>query len=486
MLLLIFVASCFYIYYAYKFRFFSSRGIPGPRPVTFLGNMLDTYQKPWMSVAARHVQTFGPVYGVFDGSTPKLVVADPQLVKQIMVQDFTHFTDRNPARLSHPIEQKMMVGMQGAKWAAWRKIMTPAFSPQKLKLMEPMMQISVDNLIDEIEKRAGGGEADVDVRAISDYFALEALARTGLGIEMNLNQASEPIIDSLMKYIASSPLNLVLSFMLPEWLKKLIKYKNSNEQGLEEVVAYITAVIHERRKDSELKGHADLTSILMSASKDSNPLPEDEITATMVDIMLAGFTGIGLLLSSAIFSIAQHPRIQQRLHEEVMSLTAGDKKNVDVDSVKDMKFMEAVLNETLRFYPPSSYTDRKVSKAYDMNGITLPVGLNISILTYLLQHDEKYHPAAKSFDPDRFMPDRISLMDPFTFMPFGQGPRNCPAGRFTFVLVKIALSRLMLPFEFVKSDHSPEFIDVSGTMDELLVTSEFTVRFRKRNFGAIN
>ena len=480
LLLLICVASCLYLYYAYKFRFFSSRGIPGPSPVPFFGNILDKFHKPWMQLAAQRVEEFGPLYGVFDGSKPKLVVKDPELIKKIMVQDFTHFTDRTPTRLEHPIEQKMMVMLPGDQWATWRKIVTPAFSPQKLKSMEPLMQESIDHLIAEIERRAEGGKAHVDIRLICDNFTLEVIARTGLGVDMNVHQNPDPIIDLMKENIATSPFRIVLCFMLPKWFKTLIEYTMFYKPGLEASVAYVKEVIHQRRKNPEFEQNTDFTSILMSASRDGKPMPEDEIVANVVDLFLAGLETVSLLLAAVTFLLAQHPQVQQRLYEEVVSVTAGDPKRVGIDSVNDMKFMDAVLNETLRLYSPSTYTERKVSKAYDMNGITLPVGLDILILTYLLHHDEKYHPAAETFDPDRFMPDRISQMDPFTFIPFGQGPRNCPAGRMALVLDKIALSRLLMRFEFVKSDNSSEFIDVSGTMDELLITSEFTVRFCPR------
>ena len=433
-----------------------------------------------MPLAAQRVQTFGAAYGVFDGTTPKLVVIDPVLIKKIMVRDFTHFTDRTSTRFSHPVEQKMMVVMQGSDWATWRKIMTPAFSPQKLKSMEQMMQRSVDNMIAEIGKEAKEGEADVDIQSICVNFALEAIARTGLGIDMNLHQKSEPIIDSLKKYIMTSPLRLMLCFMLPKWFKTLIKYTMFNKQGLHAAISYITAVIRQRRTNSDYEHNSDFTSILMSATKDGKALPEDEITANIMDLFLAGFDSIALLLSAVTFSLAQHPQVQQRLYEEVMAVTAGDPNRVDMDSVKNMKYMDAVLNETLRLYPPATYTERKVSKAYEMNGITLPVGLDILIPIYLLHHDEKYHPEAESFDPDRFMPDRIGLIDHFTFLPFGEGPRVCPGKRFSLLQVKIALSRLLIFFEIVKSDQSPNSIDVSETVDELLMATEFYVRFCRR------
>ena len=163
-----------------------------------------------------------------------------------------------------------------------------------------------------------------------------------------------------------------------------------------------------------------------------------------------------------------------------MSVSGGDQSSVDYESVKDMKYMDAVLNEVLRLYPLSTFTERKVSKTYDMNGILLPVGLHIFVPIQVIHHDEKNHPNPETFDPERFMPDRIGDMDPFTFLGFGYGQRSCPGNRFAILEAKVALASIMLRFEFTKVEDGPALIDVTETVDELLATEDILVSFKKR------
>lgn len=315
---LVAVATLTYAYYSYKFSFFSSRGIRGPKPVIFQGNM--SFEKPWMAVARRREQEFGKVYGVYDGTKPKLVINDPVVLKRIMVRDFAHFTDRITDRFEHPIEQKMMHVLKGDEWSAWRKIMTPAFSPQKLKAMMPLIQSSTDNLVTELRRKAG---ASVDIRSIVTSFSLEVIAKTGLGIEMNLHERPEPVAEAIKLYFRTSSWKLLVGNILPTWFKSLIRYTAFNKQGLEAACKYMAAVIQERRKDLDQKrDFADFTSILLKAARDTSDgqqlITDEAIIASVFIIFIAGFEATALLLSLTIYHLAQSPEIQERVYDSTL------------------------------------------------------------------------------------------------------------------------------------------------------------------------
>jgi cytochrome P450 family 6 len=86
-----------------------------------------------------------------------------------------------------------------------------------------------------------------------------------------------------------------------------------------------------------------------------------------------------------------------------------------------------VVNEALRHYPPIPSGQRKCLKDYEIPGTSLviPKGTNIQLAAYALQHDPEYYPDPYKFDPERFTPENVKARDSFTFLPFGEGPRNC-------------------------------------------------------------
>lgn len=459
-----------------RYSFFSTRGIKGPTPLPLLGNILDNRHKPWMTTYKRREQKYGKIHGIFSGTTPILVVSDPVLLKKIMVQDFNYFTGRIDERFNHVIERQMIFAKQGEEWNTWRRAMTPAFSPQKLKAMMPFIDSAVDHLLLDVKKRTKT-DPRIEVRSMLTNFTMEVIAMTGLGIQMDTNQQQEPMVTAIKQFFSQSSLNLVFGFFLPKSVKTAIGYTVFNKSGLEAAVACVRAVINERRKEGlAKKSRVDFTSALMSAKLEYNGIQrsptDDEIIANILSLFLAGFEPQAILLSITIFFLAKYPEIQERLMKEVEECTAS---GADFESVKDMKYMEAVFQESLRLYPPSTYTERKVTKEYDMDGVKLPVGLDIFIPTYNIQHDESNFSDPEKFDPNRFLGQES---ESFAHLPFGHGPRACPGMRFTMLESKILLSRLMQEYEFVSTGQ--ETIDISETVDEVLMTSDIVVQFRSR------
>ena len=114
------------------------------------------------------------------------------------------------------------------------------------------------------------------------------------------------------------------------------------------------------------------------------------------------------------------------------------------------------------------------------NGAVLPVGLDILVPIYLIHRDPRYFEQPDTFDPERFLPPRLEEVKPFTFLPFGDGPRACPGARFAILEVKSTLARILTHYELHQSDPSLQEIDVSKTVDEVLILGSFKVRFLPR------
>jgi cytochrome P450 family 6 len=96
-------------------------------------------------------------------------------------------------------------------------------------------------------------------------------------------------------------------------------------------------------------------------------------------------------------------------------------------------------------------------KDYEIPGTSLviPKGINIQLATYSLHHDPEYYPDPFKFDPERFTPEKVKARDPFTFLPFGEGPRNCIGMRFGLMQSKIGIVKLVKNFEFAPTEKTP-------------------------------
>ena len=483
------LAFCAAAYINHVYSFFSRRGIPGPRPLPLVGNLVDFLEETWMSRVEKEIQRFGPVYGVFNGLRPLLVVADPELLRDMLVRECTSFYERPSDRFEHPIERRMMFVLDGDSWSAWRRVISPVFSPAKLKAMLPIMHSSTDHLMTALAARVTR-EPDVEVRPVFLTHALEVITRTALGVEVDLHNRPDPLSNEIKHFFASTTGSLILSHLLPKWVKEWTRFSSLNSKALETAAAYAQAVLRERRKQPDCKKRIDLTSVLMHCSLEEKDgvtrrIPtEEEIVANILTIYLVGFETISILMTTVCFLLAKHPATQERVYQELREVCDKEdgEKVFEETSVRQLPLLKAVMKEAMRLYPPTATLERKVTKEFETKeGAVLPVGLSIMVPIYVMNRDPEYHLEPERFDPDRFLPPRVDEKKPFTFLPFGAGPRVCPCARFALLESKIALARILLAYEVRPSQPEMEEIDVSQTVDGFLKLGPCSLRLLPRS-----
>lgn len=161
------------------------------------------------------------------------------------------------------------------------------------------------------------------------------------------------------------------------------------------------------------------------------------------------------LLSSCGLFLALYPDLQDRLYNEIRIAYDEDKGNIKYDTLLELQYLDAFISEALRFYTPTLTFDREASEdveiELDDRKFTIPKGMGVVIPFHAVHHDPDNHEDPERFDPERFMPENRHKIKPCTFIPFGSGPRFCLASRFALIEAKLALSRLVYKFRFVRS-----------------------------------
>lgn len=167
---------------------------------------------------------------------------------------------------------------------------------------------------------------------------------------------------------------------------------------------------------------------------------------------IAGFTGVANTLSFLSYELAINPDIQDKLYAEIAEVAAtlnGDK--VTYETLQKMKYLDMVVSETLRIWSANIMVERRVNKQYvlentDGSKVVLQPGETVWIPAFAIQHDANYYPNPDKFDPERFSAERKHEINPFTYMPFGIGPRACIASRFALTQLKATAFHLLQNF----------------------------------------
>ncbi|CAO2630612.1 Cytochrome P450 3A31 [Lemmus lemmus] len=113
-----------------------------------------------------------------------------------------------------------------------------------------------------------------------------------------------------------------------------------------------------------------------------------------------------------------------------------------------MEYLDMVLNETLRLYPIANRLERVCKQDVEMDGVFIPKDSVVMVPLYTLHHDPQYWPEPKEFRPERFSKEKKGSIDPYVYMPFGNGPRNCIGMRFALMNMKLALTKVLQNFSF--------------------------------------
>lgn len=483
-----------------RYSFFSSRGIPGPEPLPILGNMLDSHEKPAFDVYTKYQKTYGNIFGTYDALTPKLVVTDIDLLKKIMVSDFSHFTDRRVQGFDHPFEQLMMFVLEGEEWRNMRQTCSPAFSSGKIKAMVPIMYECTDKMIRELRNKTANGKDGIEVKWLFNCFALDVIGRAGFGVEFDNYhpETLDPRMKKALTYFVPNNIKFVLSRLLPKWFKTAINFSVFDKDGLNAFISLARDIVIERRRTLDQKRNAkytDFITILLETEKNEGgkvKLTENQVIANAFLFLAAGFFTTALHLAITAFLLARHPNQQKKLREEISEAVSKDGKGVESltsEVVMGMKYLDSVIKESFRLYPPSCYTERKVCRDYEMDSpdvnikakVVIPKETLVYIPIYTIHHDKENWKNPEDFNPDRFMPDNRDNIEPFAYMPFGQGPRQCIAMRFAEVEIKIAIARLIHLFDFGCCEKTqPNPLDLTETNDEMILTPDIHLTFTPR------
>lgn len=201
------------------------------------------------------------------------------------------------------------------------------------------------------------------------------------------------------------------------------------------------------------------------ASDSLEKLTLEEVAAQAFVFFFAGFETSSTTLSFALFELANNQEIQERVRDEVLEKLKLHDNKITYEALKDMTYLDQVINETLRMYPPVAQLLRVATQPYHVEtmNFTLDKGRMVMIPTYSIHHDPTIYPNPERFDPDRFSPEAVHARHTHAFLPFGDGPRNCIGMRFGLLEVKFGIVQMLSKLRFSVSPRMQLPIRISKT-----------------------
>ena len=221
--------------------------------------------------------------------------------------------------------------------------------------------------------------------------------------------------------------------------------------GIEEMNKKLMELVDARKEDLELgqtvlhKGKRGFLDQLVYEQKEHGELTDETIVGECNTIMLAGNGTTLATVCFCIYYICKHPQIQERLFTEIKDHLSG--KEIDDIDCGSLQYLGMVVKETLRIQPPASSVGRRLSEPMEVAGHVLPAGTNLDISIWWIHRDPEHWHNPEVFDPERFTPENSRNRNPYAFVPFAAGPRNCIGQRFALLEAKLLIAYLVYNFE---------------------------------------
>jgi len=422
-----------------------------------------------------------PLFRIYDGTTPGLIVGEPRLIREIMTGTtaLEVFTNRRAVKTTHPIMSKFLSSLEDEPWKRVRSTTTPTFSSGKLKSIIPIMTSSAGPMLSTLASSADNQEA-IDVKLLFGNYTMDIIARSAFATNPDdyfVSQASKlftfPFWRKFLDYVI--PMRILEFFrftVLPH--RPMQFFRRITEQ----------AIAKRKRENIEIP---DFLQLLMKANVEgvtgSKHLSEEEILSQSVLFFSVGYETSSQLLAYAAYCLALNPEVQEKTYLEVKEAFLSNSGKIDHGILSKLIYTKAVIDETLRLYNPVLRMERRAGRDFHLEGtgITIPKGMIVGIPVWALHHAKEYYPEPDAFKPERFLAENRHEITPGTYLPFGDGPRNCIGSRFALLECQLALVEILVAFKFVKTQKTKVPLEFYPTGRPLLGPKGIFVGVERRS-----
>ncbi|XP_046823475.1 cytochrome P450 6a2-like isoform X2 [Vespa crabro] len=444
-----------YYYLTSTFDYWKVRGVKGPQPIPLFGNIKDIiFYKINLAEYLSNMYHFykdEPYVGIFFGSKPTLILRDPQLIKDILIKDFSSFPQRGIFinTKGDPLS-KNLIFFEALRWKPLRNKFAITFTSIKIKEMFPLMKITIDHLEQYINKIPDN--YILNINELNVKYTVEIINSCAFGIETNIFNDGENEFWKVAKEIFEankiSLLKQNLQMYFPEFYNQFyFLFKNVRLTSF--FVNIVKNTIEHRIKNDIVRN--DFINILIELKRNSKNCSEDiELTdifcaAQVFMLFAAGFESSSLAMTFTLYELAQNHNIQDEVRKEINEVFEQNNGTLNIESIKDLKYLHASIKEALRKHPPITYLVRECTiPSYTLKGTNITIQKNQQIFISLLglHYDPKIYPNPNVFDPERFMTKNNAIKNEI-YLPFGTGPRNCYGEKFAFYQIILGLATLL-------------------------------------------
>ncbi|OXU28541.1 hypothetical protein TSAR_006138 [Trichomalopsis sarcophagae] len=496
---LFWISAIIFVFYSYFkliiYSYWKRHDIPHDKPTVPFGNIgMDLITKK-VSIGEKMKFSYDkykkhPFHGLYMFHKPTLMVNDPEVIKYVLVKEFTHFHDRGMYFNDKidPISGHLFF-MTGDRWRALRIKLSPSFTSGKLKNMYPFVQEIADEMVNIASENLEKTNV-LEIKELVARYTTDTIFSLAFGF--NANTLRNP--DSEFRHygdlsIKNAPLFNAIAAFTP-YILEFFKIPFTNAKAAAFFIKLFKDMIEQRKM--EKKNRKDFLNLLIELidhgqirDQEGENSTDEPVNLTKLKLLeavaqafvffLAGFETSSSIVTHTLYELALNPDEQEKLHQDIDELLKRDggfnyenkwhfmvsqaisSHKLSYEGMAMLYNADYAISETLRKHPSLPFLNRICVKDCKLpnSDFVVPEGMPIIISISGLHRDPNIHPDPDKFDPTRFSKENIAARHPYAYLAFGEGPRICIGKRLGIMMSTVALATLLSKFKFSVCDRTP-------------------------------
>ncbi|MBI3805671.1 MAG: cytochrome P450 [Nitrospirae bacterium] len=405
---------------------------PGPSGKPLVGHLFAFRRDP-IRFLMRLAKEYGDAASFKIGSQEMVLLSHPESIKAVLTTDHRNFTKGRGLQWAKRLLGEGLLTSEGEFHRRQRRIAQPAFHRQRIASYGEIMTGYAARM-----REGWKAGTPFDLHAEMMHLTMGIAAKTLFDADVDskaheIGEALSTAVEFFNRFTLPFA-DLMAELPIPSTLR----FKKA-KQRLDET---IYRMIAERRASDEDRG--DLLSMLLHATDEEGTggMTDLQLRDEAMTIFLAGHETTANALAWTWYLLSQHPEVEAKLHAEI-DLLLGDRLPT-VDDLPKLQYVEKVLAESMRLYPPAWLVGYRAIDDYSFEKYNVPGGTIFLMSQYVVHHDSRYFPDPFRFDPERWTPEAKAARPKFSYFPFGGGPRVCIGETFAWmeaILVMAAIAR---------------------------------------------
>uniref|UniRef100_A0A1Q3FRH5 Putative cytochrome p450 n=2 Tax=Culex tarsalis TaxID=7177 RepID=A0A1Q3FRH5_CULTA len=485
--------------------------IPGPRAYPLIGNANMLLGKSHDEIMKRAIElsfVYGSVARGWLGYHLVVFLTEPADI-ELILNSYVHLTKSNEYRFFKPWLGDGLLISSGDKWKSHRKLIAPAFHQNVLKTF---IDVFNDNSLAVTERMRKEVGKVFDVHDYMSEVTVDILLETAMGSnrtgenkegfdyamavmkmcdilhsrQVKIHLRMDPIfnmtktkkeqerllgiIHGLTRKVVKQKKELFEKNLAegklpsPSLSEIIAKEEDSSVKTQEPVVISQGSMLRDDldaidENDIGEKRRLAFLDLMIETAKTGADLSDEEIKEEVDTIMFEGHDTTAAGSSFVLCLLGIHQDVQDKVYKEIKQIFGDSKRKATFNDTMEMKYLERVIFETLRMYPPVPAIARKLTQEVRLasHDYVVPSGTTVVIGTYKLHRREDIYPNPDVFNPDNFLPERTSNRHYYSYIPFSAGPRSCVGRKYAMLKLKVLLSTILRNYRIVSNLKESDF-----------------------------